>query len=87
MGMKLLVVIISYLIGSISPSYIIGKMHSNIDIRHHGSGNAGSTNVLRTMGKRMGALTFLGDYLKGVIAVVLAMKLAGFAGAQIAVLA
>lgn len=60
-------IIMSYFIGNISPSIIISKRYSNIDIRNHGSGNAGTTNVMRVMGKKAGAMVFLMDLLKGVV--------------------
>ena len=56
-----LVTIIAYLLGSISFSVIISKKMAGFDVRKKGSGNAGSTNVLRTVGKKAGALTLLGD--------------------------
>lgn len=65
----LLIILTSYLLGSISTSYIIAKKVAGVDIRTQGSGNAGSTNVLRTLGKKAGALTFVGDFLKGSLAV------------------
>lgn len=60
-------IIMSYFIGNISPSVIISKRFKNIDIRNHGSGNAGTTNVMRVMGKKAGAMVFLMDLMKGVI--------------------
>ena len=63
----ILIVIIAYLLGNISTSYIIAKEMMGVDIRTQGSGNAGSTNVLRTLGKKAGAMTFIGDLLKGII--------------------
>ncbi len=68
----LIIIIIAYLLGNISTSYIIAKRFAGVDIRTQGSGNAGSTNVLRTLGKKAGALTFIGDVLKGFIAVLIA---------------
>jgi len=68
---NLLVILIAYLIGNFSTSYFVGKLFAKIDIREHGSGNAGSTNVLRTLGKKAAALTLLGDLLKGVLAIYL----------------
>lgn len=65
----LLIILVSYILGSISTSYIIAKKFAGVDIRTQGSGNAGSTNVLRTLGKKAGALTFVGDFLKGSLAV------------------
>lgn len=72
----LIIITIAYLLGNISTSYIIAKRMAGVDIRTQGSGNAGSTNVLRTLGKKAGALTFIGDVLKGVSAVVIARLLA-----------
>lgn len=72
----LIIVIIAYLLGNISTSYIVAKRLTGVDIRTQGSGNAGSTNVLRTLGKKAGALTFIGDVLKGLIAVLIARGIA-----------
>ena len=58
------VLIASYLIGSIPFGLLIGKINK-IDIRDHGSGNIGATNVLRTLGKKWGYCCFLLDFLKG----------------------
>lgn len=77
MLIKVLVVFICYLIGNISSSILISKMIAGIDIREHGSGNAGTTNVLRTLGKKAAAATLAGDVLKGVIAVVLGRLVGG----------
>lgn len=63
--------ILSYLLGSISISYFLGKFVANIDIREHGSGNAGTTNAVRVLGKKLGLLTFLFDFVKGWLPVVL----------------
>jgi len=63
----LIVMVAAYLIGSINTSIIVGKLKSNIDIRDHGSGNAGMTNAMRTMGKKAGILVLLGDALKAAI--------------------
>ena len=80
----ILIVIIAYLLGNISTSYIIAKKMIGVDIRTQGSGNAGSTNVLRTLGKKAGAMTFIGDLLKGVIAVLIAKLIATISGVDIA---
>mgnify|MGYP000833335014 FL=1 len=64
--------IIAYLIGSISFSVIISKKMAGFDVREKGSKNAGSTNVLRTVGKKAAAVTLLCDVLKGVVAVLIA---------------
>ena len=68
----ILVVIVAYLLGSISFSVIISKKLAGFDVREKGSGNAGSTNVLRTVGKKGAILTLICDCLKGVIAVLIA---------------
>lgn len=60
-----LVLVISYFIGTISGSYIIGKLFLDKDIRKYGSGNAGTTNAMRVLGKKAGVMTFLIDFLKG----------------------
>lgn len=66
---SILIVIISYFIGSISSSVIISKKISGLDIRNEGSGNAGATNMLRVHGKKAGAATLLCDIAKGIVAV------------------
>lgn len=71
MIVNLLLVVISYLIGNISSAILIGRVTAGIDIREHGSGNAGTTNVLRTIGKKAAAATLVCDVLKGVIAVLI----------------
>lgn len=60
--------LVSYLIGSISFGVVLAKAR-NIDIREHGSGNIGATNIARVMGKKAGLLTLLGDVLKGFLVV------------------
>lgn len=72
----LIIIITAYLLGNISTSYIVAKRLAGVDIRTQGSGNAGSTNVLRTLGKKAGALTFIGDVLKGLIAVLISRFIA-----------
>jgi acyl phosphate:glycerol-3-phosphate acyltransferase len=69
----ILAVFIGYLLGSISFSYLIAKKLAGIDIRKHGSGNAGATNTLRVLGKGPGILVLLLDALKGIAAVWIAM--------------
>ena len=60
----LLVVVISYFMGTISCAYLISKFVFSSDIRKYGSKNPGTTNMLRTFGKRAGAVTLIGDYIK-----------------------
>lgn len=69
MLVRILCLLIGYAFGLFQTSYLYGKKNG-IDIRNHGSGNAGTTNALRTLGKKAGALTLLGDCLKCVLAVV-----------------
>lgn len=59
-----------YGFGCISTAYLVGKMN-HIDIREFGSGNAGTTNALRTLGWKAGALTYLGDFIKAVIPILI----------------
>ncbi len=70
-------IILAYLVGNFATSYLISKGLGKIDIRKHGSGNAGATNVLRVLGLKAAFFTFLGDALKGIIVVLLANKLGG----------
>ena len=76
----IIIIIIAYLLGNISTSTIIARKMFNVDIRTQGSGNPGSTNVLRTLGKKAGAMTFAGDLLKGLVAVLLARGIAKLTG-------
>lgn len=69
----IIVAVIAYLIGSINFSIIISKKMAGFDVRKKGSGNAGSTNVLRTVGKKAALLTLISDILKGIIPVLLAI--------------
>ena len=73
MAIYLIVGIIAYLIGSINFSVLISKKMAGFDVREKGSGNAGSTNVLRTVGKKAAAITLLCDILKGVVSILLAI--------------
>ena len=63
--------IIAYLLGSIPSAVWIGKKYYGIDIREHGSKNAGTTNMLRVLGKRAALPVFIIDYFKGFCAVIL----------------
>ncbi|MDD2269511.1 MAG: glycerol-3-phosphate 1-O-acyltransferase PlsY [Eubacteriales bacterium] len=80
----LVVVVIAYLLGSINSAIIISKVKYKDDIRKHGSGNAGMTNILRTYGKKDAVLTLLGDMLKIAVAVFIARLLCGEEGAYLA---
>lgn len=79
----ILIVIIAYLLGNISTSYLVAKRLIGVDIRTQGSGNAGSTNVLRTLGKKAGAITFLGDLFKGILAVLISQLIAKLSGVDV----
>ena len=68
--------LIGYVFGLFQTAYIIGRMHG-IDIRNYGSGNSGTTNMMRTLGTKAGLLTFLGDCLKCILAVLLVRALFG----------
>ena len=70
-------ILVGYLIGSIPCGYLIGRYGKGIDIRLYGSGNIGTTNAFRILGPQWGALVFVGDFLKGALAVLLAQMLAG----------
>lgn len=61
--------LLAYLLGSVSPSYLWGKCLHGIDLRHHGSGNVGATNVFRVLGKGPGVAVLFLDILKGWAAV------------------
>jgi len=65
--MILLGIIGSYIIGSIPTAYLFGKLYRKIDIREHGSGNVGATNVFRVFGKGPGILVLVLDIIKGII--------------------
>ena len=72
--MELLLIIFSYLLGSIPTGYIVGAM-AGVDIREVGSGNVGATNVARTVGKKRGLLTLIADVAKGFVPVFIAGRL------------
>lgn len=69
-AIRLIALVIGYFFGAFQTGYIYGRLHG-IDIREHGSGNAGATNTLRTLGVKAGAITFAGDCLKPVVAILL----------------
>ncbi len=71
----LIILLLSYLVGSIPTAIIISKLVAGIDIRNYGSGNAGGTNVFRVLGWRYGILVMLFDAFKGVVAVVFIARL------------
>lgn len=64
---RLICILIGYGIGCIETAHVVGKLWK-VDLRQHGSGNLGTTNALRVLGKKAGAMVFIGDILKSVIA-------------------
>ena len=77
-GFALVVIIAAYLLGSINTAIVVSKTLYRDDIRTHGSGNAGLTNMLRTYGKGAAGLTLLGDLLKTAVAILIAGIFWGF---------
>ena len=71
------VILVAYLLGSVNFALVISKLFYHDDIRTHGSGNAGTTNMLRTYGRGAAAATFIGDGLKGVVAILVACAVFG----------
>jgi glycerol-3-phosphate acyltransferase PlsY len=65
-------VVLGYLVGSLSPSVFLGRLFKGVDLRKQGSGNAGTTNAFRVLGVKMGTAVLVADLLKGVIPVVIA---------------
>jgi len=70
-----IIIMLSYLVGSIPTSIIVSKLTHGIDIRNHGSGNAGGTNVIRVVGWKMGVLVIAIDIIKGYVATMLVTRL------------
>jgi acyl phosphate:glycerol-3-phosphate acyltransferase len=73
--MWILLILLSYCLGSISFSYLLTKLLRNEDVRNHGSGNAGATNTLRVLGKGPAIAVLLLDSLKGILAVLVPLWL------------
>lgn len=71
------IIFISYLLGSIPTAYILTKLFKGVDIRKVGSGNPGTTNVIRTAGIFLGVITFIIDFLKGLLPVLISKKYFG----------
>ena len=76
--------VIAYLLGSVNFGIIISKTKFKDDIRKHGSGNAGMTNMMRTYGKAAAGMTLFGDCMKAIIAVVIGTMLNGDMGGYVA---
>jgi glycerol-3-phosphate acyltransferase PlsY len=64
-----LAAVVGYLLGSIPTGMVVARVYRNVDLTAHGSGRTGATNVLRTLGKGAAAVAFVGDFLKGLLAV------------------
>lgn len=79
---SVILAIVCYLIGSINSSILISKLVTGKDIRESGSGNAGATNMLRTMGKKYAVITLIIDILKGVVAILLSMLAVSFGAGE-----
>ncbi|HET6418849.1 MAG TPA: glycerol-3-phosphate 1-O-acyltransferase PlsY [Geobacteraceae bacterium] len=75
---EVIVIVFAYLIGSIPTGLLLAKAFGGVDIRETGSGNIGATNVYRTLGRKVGLLTLIGDCLKGVIPVIAAKYVFNF---------
>ena len=73
MATYIIMAIIAYLIGSVNFSVILSKKMAGFDVREKGSGNAGTTNMLRSVGKKAAAITLICDILKGVVSIVIAI--------------
>lgn len=67
---RIICIAIGYVCGLLQTAYLYGRL-KHIDIREHGSGNAGTTNALRTLGKKAGLITFLGDFFKPMLAMLI----------------
>ena len=67
---RVICIAIGYVLGMFQTGYLYGKLH-HVDIRQHGSGNAGATNTLRTLGVKAGLITFFGDLGKAMLAMLI----------------
>jgi len=72
-----LLILGAYLVGSISPSVLLGRLFKHVDLREHGSGNAGTTNAFRVLGVKLGVAVLLADVAKGFIPAMAARSLVG----------
>ena len=83
-GIGILLCLLTYFVGSLNFSIIISQNRFQDDIRNYGSGNAGTTNMLRTYGRRAAALTLGGDALKAIVSCAFGYAMMGYLGAYIA---
>lgn len=84
LGFVVIIACVSYFVGSVNTAVVLSKLINGEDIRTKGSGNAGTTNVLRTYGVGPAALTLFGDMLKTLIGMAMGTCLLGFTGAYVA---
>ena len=77
-------ILIGYLLGNIQTAIIVSRAYYHDDVRNHGSGNAGSTNMVRVYGYGPGAITFAGDFTKAFLGVLLGQLVCGEIGGYIA---
>lgn len=82
--LALVCIIGGYLLGNVQTAIFISRGKYHDDVRSHGSGNAGTTNMIRVYGMKPGLLTFVGDFLKGILAVLLGRLLLGQLGGYLA---
>ncbi|MGL4363160.1 MAG: glycerol-3-phosphate 1-O-acyltransferase PlsY [Cellulosilyticaceae bacterium] len=68
---------IGYLCGGIQSAVLYSRLKNGVDIREHGSGNAGTTNTMRVLGKKAGIIVFLADFFKAILAIIIAKALFG----------
>ena len=78
MGAYIAIAIIAYAIGSINFSVIFSRKFAGFDFREKGSGNAGTTNMLRTVGKKAAVITLVCDILKGIVSILIALLIGYF---------
>ena len=71
---RVICILLGYGIGCLQSAYLVGRI-SNVDLRQYGSGNLGTTNALRVLGKKAGAITFVCDILKSVVGFLLCKML------------
>ena len=76
-GQYISAVVLAYLLGAIPVGLIVSKLGGRVDVREYGSGKTGATNVLRTLGLKAGVIVFVGDLVKGALAVVFAWLIVG----------
>ncbi|MEG1548621.1 MAG: glycerol-3-phosphate 1-O-acyltransferase PlsY [Clostridia bacterium] len=69
--------VLGYLLGNVETAVLLSKSMYHDDVRKHGSGNAGTTNMLRVFGMKSGIITFVGDFSKGIIAVLIGRLICG----------